>query len=393
MLELAIKAGLPLVAATTADTLNLPDVLRAISGRAPVKFLSDQKAVAPDTLYYKVSDKGVGPPDAAKVYVELVKAGSTLVYLNLKQVSDAFFQAGEVPTPRSLVLTLLTKATGDHALSQSLLGAFGGCTVKDVGELARLTLARDGTITPQGVMLTRKTCAPKTRGIEQVDLADFAYCPPPGLDDYLEREKPFFLTGEDPLLIPRGLLLDGNPGVGKSACAKHIAVRWGVPLYRVDLGTVQAKYVGESEANLAIALSQLDNEAPAVVLLDEVEKMVSGVGADTTGVAGRMLGQLLWWLQEHRSRVFVVMTSNNSKILPPELYRPGRIDRQILLRGLVSRADAVAFGLWYGKRFGAHAPSEPELHKALVDLHLPIPQADVVGRVIGLAKDKMVKLK
>ena len=107
----------------------------------------------------------------------------------------------------------------------------------------------------------------------------------------------------------------------------------GVPLYRVDIGGTKNKYVGQSEANLLSNFSRIDAEEPAIALLDEVEKVFltkEGDGGTTTS----MLSQMLWWLAEHRSRVLTIMTTNNSKALPRELYREGRIDAVMLFEGL-----------------------------------------------------------
>ena len=91
----------------------------------------------------------------------------------------------------------------------------------------------------------------------------------------MHAEKPFFLTGTDPRLIPRGLLFDGLPGTGKTAGAKWVAEQFGVPLYRVDIGGTKNKYVGQSEANMLMNLARIDGEEPAVALIDEVEKVFS----------------------------------------------------------------------------------------------------------------------
>ncbi len=126
---------------------------------------------------------------------------------------------------------------------------------------------------------------------------------------------------------PRGILLAGVPGCGKSLAAKYIALRWRRPLLKLDAGMLYDKYIGESEKNLRGALNLAESLEPIVLWIDEIEKGLA-VGGDDAGAAvgRRMLGTLLTWMQERRADVFVVATSNDLSILPPELQRKGRFD-------------------------------------------------------------------
>lgn len=132
------------------------------------------------------------------------------------------------------------------------------------------------------------------------------------------------LRGTD-LRPPRGVLLVGVPGCGKSLSAKAIAAEWRLPLYRLDLAAMLGQYVGQSEGRLREALDTADRMAPCVLWIDEIEKGLAGQN-DSTGVGRRLVGQFLFWLQESHSRVFVVATSNDVRSLPPELLRKGRFD-------------------------------------------------------------------
>jgi hypothetical protein len=124
---------------------------------------------------------------------------------------------------------------------------------------------------------------------------------------------------------PRGVLLVGVPGCGKSLSAKAIAAEWRLPLYRLDLAAMLGQFVGQSEERLREALDTADRVSPCVMWIDEIEKGLAGQN-DSTGVGRRLVGQFLFWLQESRSRVFVVATSNDVRSLPPELLRKGRFD-------------------------------------------------------------------
>lgn len=129
------------------------------------------------------------------------------------------------------------------------------------------------------------------------------------------------------LQSPRGILLVGVPGCGKSLSAKSIAANWKLPLYRLDFATVQGSYVGQSEQQLKDALTTAENVAPCVLWIDEIEKGLSGAGSSGDGgVSTRMVGQFLFWLQECKKQVFVVATANDVSMLPSELLRRGRFD-------------------------------------------------------------------
>lgn len=126
---------------------------------------------------------------------------------------------------------------------------------------------------------------------------------------------------------PRGILLVGVPGCGKSLSAKSIAANWKLPLYRLDFATVQGSYVGQSEQQLKDALSTAEEVSPCVLWIDEIEKGLSGAGSTNDGgVSTRMVGQFLFWLQECKKQVFVVATANDVSMLPSELLRRGRFD-------------------------------------------------------------------
>ncbi|MCH7814194.1 MAG: AAA family ATPase [Planctomycetes bacterium] len=127
---------------------------------------------------------------------------------------------------------------------------------------------------------------------------------------------------------PRGLLLLGVQGCGKSAICKATAAAWQMPLLRLDPGRFYDKYVGESERNLRRAIKLAESMAPVVLWIDEIEKAFASAAADSAdgGLSKRMFGTLLSWLQEHRSPIFCVATANDISALPPELMRKGRFD-------------------------------------------------------------------
>lgn len=146
------------------------------------------------------------------------------------------------------------------------------------------------------------------------------------LRNWLEMRKDFFLDGaEQPLDAPRGVLLLGVQGCGKSLVAKATAAIFQVPLLRLDFGVLYNKYYGETERNLRKAFEMAEVMSPCVLWMDEIEKGVA-IQDDDDGLSRRMLGTFLTWMAERKKPVFVVATANDIMRLPPELVRKGRFD-------------------------------------------------------------------
>jgi AAA+ superfamily predicted ATPase len=146
------------------------------------------------------------------------------------------------------------------------------------------------------------------------------------LRNWLEMRKDFFFEGAATNLDPpRGVLLLGVQGCGKSLAAKAAAGIFGVPLLRLDFGVLYDKYYGETERNLRKALETAEIMSPCVLWADEIEKGVA-VQNDDDGLSRRILGTLLTWMSERRTPVFIVATANDIMRLPPELVRKGRFD-------------------------------------------------------------------
>ncbi len=134
--------------------------------------------------------------------------------------------------------------------------------------------------------------------------------------------------------LPKGVLIAGVPGCGKSLNAKASARLFEVPLLKLDMGRLMGKYVGESESNLRQAISLAEAISPCVLWVDELEKAFAGIGGTGGGaeVTTRLFGQFLTWMQEKKSAVFVVATANDIMKLPPELIRKGRFDEIFYVR-------------------------------------------------------------
>jgi len=148
------------------------------------------------------------------------------------------------------------------------------------------------------------------------------------LKHWLTQRKPAFMKKADAshLDTPKGVLLIGVQGCGKSLAAKATAGIFGLPLLRLDFANLYDKYHGETERNLRESLKTADVMSPCVLWIDEIEKGLAGRGGET-GTTQRVLGTFLTWMAQKDSQVFVVAAANDISALPPELARKGRLAR------------------------------------------------------------------
>ena len=152
------------------------------------------------------------------------------------------------------------------------------------------------------------------------------------LKEWLERKAKVFKSLDKAIKfgvdVPKGIMVIGMPGCGKSLTAKATANLFEIPLVRLDVGRLLGKYVGESEENMRKALKLSEAISPCVLWIDEIEKAFAGVGGDGGGsdVTTRLFGQFLTWMQEKENTVFIVATANDISRMPPEFLRKGRFD-------------------------------------------------------------------
>lgn len=189
---------------------------------------------------------------------------------------------------------------------------------------------------------------------------------------------------------PRGILLVGVPGCGKSLSAKAIASLWNLPLYRLDLSTIHGQYLGQSESRLKEALSTADHVAPCVLWIDEIEKGLAGaIGGGDGGTSMRLVGQFLYWLQESLARVFVVATANDVSKLPPELLRRGRFDELFFVDLPTASEREEIIKIYIAK--GLKRTISNELLQTLVKLSDGFAGADIEAAVRDVVKQAIVK--
>jgi SpoVK/Ycf46/Vps4 family AAA+-type ATPase len=205
----------------------------------------------------------------------------------------------------------------------------------NAGDLDRLTHARYQLLENAGAL----SCEFNT-----TDFADVG-----GLEKlkrWIGLRRNAFLEADIGQDAPRGILLVGVQGGGKSLAAKAVAGMWQLPLLRLDFGTIYNKFFGETERNLREALQAAEAMAPCVLWIDEIEKAIASGDYDS-GTSRRILGSLLTWLSERTARVFIVATANVIEHLPPELIRKGRLDEIFFvdLPDAATRAEILAIHL------------------------------------------------
>lgn len=207
-----------------------------------------------------------------------------------------------------------------------------GLTLKDARRLARNAIYQDGAIIDSDLpaVMQAKFDLLNQGGVLHFEYETAHFSDVAGLNKlkkWVKLRKVAFLNDKAPpgLDSPKGLMLLGVQGSGKSLAAKAVAGLYGLPLLRLDFATLYNKYHGETERNLRASLQAAEVMSPCVLWVDEIEKGIS-VQNEDGGTSKRILGTLLNWMSEHKSKVFLVSTANDISALPPELIRKGRMD-------------------------------------------------------------------
>ncbi len=221
------------------------------------------------------------------------------------------------------------KVKTDAATLKKLVRNLRGMTYADSRTLIR-NVVSDGAITEEELPQVNKA---KFELLDMDGVLSFEYETSKfsevgglnNLKNWLKQRKAVFLDRDIPIDPPKGLMLLGIQGGGKSLAAKAVAGMWGLALLRLDFGTLYNKYHGETEKNLRESLKMAELMAPCVLWLDEVEKGLSS-GESDGGTSQRLLATLLTWMAENTHQVFIVATANDISKLPPELMRKGRLD-------------------------------------------------------------------
>lgn len=221
-------------------------------------------------------------------------------------------------------------------LNDLAISGLSGLTASEIGQLLRMVGRQTRTLdkkTLQTILHEKEQIIAKSGVLEMVsvdvELSDIG-----GLENlkhWLEQRSTIIRRLDEAtrqgVKAPKGVLIAGMPGCGKSLTAKVAASLFQLPLLRLDIGSLLGKYVGESEHNMRRALSMAETVSPCILWVDELEKAFVGMGGgNASEVTARLLGYFLTWMQEKTGAVFVIATANDISALPPELLRKGRFD-------------------------------------------------------------------
>lgn len=282
----------------------------------------------------------------------------------------------------------------DSPISDSLLEemsiSFKGLTEFEIESLLATALAQNGMFTRQDLNLIfeqKQQMIMKSGILEMIPLKerpdDIGGLE--SLKTWLRRKAKVYKSinkamdfGVD---MPKGVLIAGVPGCGKSLAAKVTAQLFEVPLLRLDMGKIMGKYVGESEENMRKAISLAEAISPCILWIDELEKAFAGIDGSGSEVTVRLFGTFLTWMQEKTSPAFVIATANDITKLPPELMRKGRFD-EIFYVGLPNRKERK-------KIFEIHIAKRRKSDLSNIDLDMLVSKTDGYSGadIEGVVKD------
>lgn len=216
-----------------------------------------------------------------------------------------------------------------------LLMNLNGLTLFEAKKILTMIIVEDGDLTKgdiQRVIDSKKKLIEK-EGLLEYYSAEEHFGDIAGLDglkNWLKKRQTLLTKPEKAkqagLPFPKGILLLGVPGTGKSLCAKAVSKEWGLPLLKMEPSKLYSKYIGETEEKFNKAMQVSEKMAPLILWIDEIEKAFASGGDADGGVSQRVIGSFLTWMQELRGDVFVIATANDVEKLPPEFLRKGRFD-------------------------------------------------------------------
>jgi len=255
--------------------------------------------------------------------------------LSLPGPSDDEFRDLLKQIVRDLSRTRPVEVSLSRDETAALVKHLSGLTLMEAQKILTKAIVEDGSLDAEDI---RHVVDAKRRVIEREGLLEYypAETTMAGVADlktlkeWLAKRKAVVASPERAeeygLSFPRGVLLLGVPGCGKSLSAKAVASEWGLPLLKLDPSNLYNKFIGESESNFKRAMRAAERMSPVVLWIDEMEKAFASGGSEDGGVSQRILGSFLSWMQDRRGDVFVVATANDIQRLPPEFLRKGRFD-------------------------------------------------------------------
>lgn len=266
-------------------------------------------------------------PDQLKPYCAVIKIPEP----SIKQYEDLLHHV-----LRDLQSKIDVQFKLDSDDLNKLLNNLKGLTLMEAEKVITKAIVEDGTLAPKDI---NRVIDEKIKVVEREGLLEYypneetmdSVADLRSLKSWLAKRKEIILkpdkAREFGLSFPKGILLLGVPGCGKSLCAKAVAMEWGLPLLKLDPSNLYNKYIGESEKNFKRAMQTAEKLSPVILWIDEIEKAFSSVSGDhDAGVSTRIFGTFLSWLQDRNGDVFIVATANDVQKLPAEFLRKGRFD-------------------------------------------------------------------
>lgn len=389
-LRLAIKARIPVVKITTDDPVSLVDLLNALGdGREQFPWVPGNLKKDNVIFWSLVNEQVVGTVNHA-LYNDYLSRGNTLILVN--DIEDEYpfiMDCGIITGTVDYVSNQLSEF-----LSVDQVEKFGryfiGLSFTKVIETIMLTQSRDGALTANGINETKAYLGQGISGLEVLSTEQSNYVAPDWIAYWMEHDAPFLDRPDMLEFWPKGFMLHGPAGTGKTEAAIFIAGELDLPLFRIDAGGLYSRWQGGSEDNLKKILSFITSQGECVFLIDEADKLF-GKEADGQVSLSTMLSMLLWWLQGPSNKAVTVMTANKLDVIPPELYRPGRLDSVHLMEGIAgyeNRADFVSRAILKYQKYNIDLDvlNNNVLESPLLNNDQPIPQAELIGVIRKEAK-------
>jgi SpoVK/Ycf46/Vps4 family AAA+-type ATPase len=356
--RVAERLGLPLFVWTVSRGLRRAGAPEGIyNTRDPLKALGNVAAMASEGIYlFEDLHRSLGDPAIVRKLQDLARAlahdrraivlAAPRVELPPELATLAAVFRLDLPSQeelKALAVEVVRSLSARHRIAvglspeelDQLAAALKGLTLFEAERALTRASLNDFALNREDlneILAVKKELLAKERVLEYVPAGD-------GLGDvgglghlkaWLEKRSRAFTAEARQFGVPppKGILLLGVQGCGKTLAARAVAKAWGLPLLKLEAGRLYNKFVGESEKGLDRALETAERMAPCVLMLDEIEKALgSGISSDAdAGLSGRIFGRLLGWLQDHTAPVCVVATCNRIASLPPELTRKGRFD-------------------------------------------------------------------
>lgn len=402
MLKKSVRGLIPLISVTSSDLIHIEFVLGNMFPDHKLEGLGvrnsswtfDQDDHVQSILYYSIGADV--RHDLNDLYHDAEQNEYTIIFINAEPDSR-MMDCGELFPDHPTVYNMLEGELRKDILEESV-SYLMGLTVQQIKQVLSLCTVFFSVISVDSIRQTKERLFIAQTGLTKIETSTPYYFEtqtdlPEG---WIENRKPYMFEDVDHRLVPKGLLMHGRAGTGKTEFAKYVAREWGLSLFLLDVNSMLTKWQGEAEHHLSQALATLDRESPCLVLFDEVEKLFLADSENDT--SQRLLSKLLWWLQGKESKVFVVMTCNNLSVLPAELYRAGRIDQTVELQGLHAK-DLTLFVTELLKSFGMTAGfsvgvkwCKDRLKNSGTNNSKHVPQADVSQWVVEWLQSESFEL-